>query len=111
MLPPKFTALLYRYDEDTGELNISFSVNEEMENEPFYIDFDPSKIGIDIFFASASYKLQLSDSDNSKVMPFYFSNDELLSISFMISYASMFAPIAGWLSFFLGLFSKSLIGL
>lgn len=82
-----------------------------MENEPFYIDFDPSKIGIDKYFASPNYKLQLTDSDNSKFMPFYFSNDELLSLSLMISYASVFAPIAGWLLFFVGLFSKSLAGL
>lgn len=44
-------------------------------------------------------------------MPFYYSNDGLISISLMISYASVFIPIAGWLLFFVGMLSKSLLGL
>jgi len=74
MLPPKFTALSYSFDDNASELSIGFSVTEEMEHEPFYIDFNPSIVNISGHFASKSYRLVLADDESSSFMPFYYSN-------------------------------------
>lgn len=82
-----------------------------MDDESFYIDLDPSLIGLEIYFASKFYRLALTEKENSQIMPFYFYNDELLTISTFIKYASLFLPIIGWILALIGLISKSLSGL
>lgn len=59
-LPPKFTTTSIAYNSTTGLLFIEFVIDDDLSTGPFYIDFDPSSVGIDHHFAIKPQRLELT---------------------------------------------------